>query len=131
MVPYAAHGQEFSFVLGLLDRKNRDNNYAATGGFSTATEIIAGEEGTIEIGSSVSDSDVSSVQHIPMQSENQITTSLLNKKRTGALLQMDVTGGVSVIKSCIEAARKRTVGRLGSFGIKCVTASGCRDLGSG
>jgi hypothetical protein len=113
-VPFAAHGQEFSFVLGLLDRKNRNDGHAATDDQLFATEIIAG------------DGDVSN-DCIPIQSE----TSLQKTKRTGALLQMDLIGGVSVIRSCIDVARKRTVGRLGSFNIKGVTASGCKDLGLG
>lgn len=118
-MPFAAHGQEFSFVLGLLDRKNCNDGHTVIE--SSTTEMIAAEGGAIH------NSDINSVNCIPMQSE----TSLQQTKRTGALLQMDLIGGVNVIRSCIDVARKRTVGRLGSFNIKGVTASGCKDLGPG
>jgi hypothetical protein len=120
-VPFAAHGQEFSFVLGLLDRKNCNDGHTATDSTLSTSEMIATE------GNAILNSDANGVNCIPMKSE----TSLQQTKRTGALLQMDLIGGVNVIRSCIDVARKRTVGRLGSFNIKGVTLSGCKDLGLG
>lgn len=120
-MPFAAHGQEFSFVLGLLDRKNSNNGHTATDGLLSTAEMTATG------GNIIDNSDVNGVNCVPVQSG----TSLQRTKRTGALLQMDLIGGVNVIRSCIDVARKRTVGRLGSFNIKGVTASGCKDLGLG
>jgi hypothetical protein len=52
-----------------------------------------------------------------------------SSKKKGALLQVDMAGGVCAIRSCMDAARKRSVGRMGKYRIKGVTASGCIDLG--
>ena len=47
----------------------------------------------------------------------------------GALLQMNLDEGSSTIRSCMNAAKKRSLGSLGTCRIKGVTAGGCLDLG--
>ena len=44
---------------------------------------------------------------------------------------MDVTEATAVVDSCMRAARKRTMGRVGNFRTKCVTIGGCKELESG
>lgn len=43
---------------------------------------------------------------------------------------MDVAEATAVIDSCMRAARKRTMGRVGNFKTKCVTMGGCKELES-
>lgn len=121
-VPFAAHGQEFSFVLGLLDQKNSHLNLAVTTIENTSP---------LSVKETSENCEINTIQSYPQSFSNKIikksTNSLLKKK--GAIIQMDINNGISTIKSCMEAARKRTVGRMGRCHIKSVTAQGCRDFG--
>lgn len=91
-VPYGAHGDEFSFVWSLLDRKNRAIDISRT-------------------------------------SAEPIPTGVTDRPAVG-FRSMDVTEATAVIDSCMRAARKRTMGRVGNFKTKCVTIGGCKELES-
>lgn len=64
-----------------------------------------------------------------IKSKSNIMLSMAQKKKRGSLHLMTVDEGVTVIRSCMDAARKRTLGSLGSCRIKGVTGHGCIDLG--
>lgn len=64
---------------------------------------------------------------IKPESDRMVTKPI--SKRKGSLLLMTVDEGVTVIRSCMDAARKRTLGSLGTCRIKGVTGNGCIDLG--
>jgi hypothetical protein len=129
-VPYAAHGDGFSFVLGLLDRHNRLSERSISNGDSDGTgiDLIAVDENSV----------VDVVSEDEVASDTVHTTSFvrpfpqLGVKRTqptGSLLRMSTDEGVAMIRSCMDAARKRTLSCLGSYRIKGVSRAGCKDLG--
>lgn len=125
-MPYAAHGDGFAFVLGLLDRHNRLSERSISNGDtdSSGIDLIA--------------VDKNSVVDVVSEDDNVHTSSVvqpfpqLGVKRTqpaGSLLRMSTDEGVAMIKSCMDAARKRTLSCLGSYRIKGVSRAGCKDLG--
>lgn len=129
-VPYAAHGEGFSFVLGLLDRKNRENNELLLR--TTSQEVIMHDENSMHgepmTLSSPENADNSAVECAQIVPHLQLLKKQQVQKR-GKLLQMSVKEGVVVIESCTAAVRRRSLGTLGSCRIKGVSASGCEDLG--
>ena len=127
-VPYAAHGDGFSFVLGLLDRHNRISELPITNADldGTETHLKAVDDASVVNvefnGEVASDATLlsSTVQPFPRVQRNHIT---------GSLLRMTTDEGVAMIRSCMDSARKRTLSCLGSYRIKGVSRSGCKDLG--
>jgi hypothetical protein len=125
-VPYAAHGDGFSFVLGLLDRHNRlsERSISNADTDGTGNTLIAGDENSV-------------VDVVPEDDSAQTSSVVqpfpqLGVKRTqpaGSLLRMSTDEGVAMIRSCMDAAKKRTLSCLGSYRIKGVSRAGCRDLG--
>ena len=106
-VPYGAHGDEFPFVWSLLDRKNsgtvRPGPATATATAAASAAVAAEGEGVVPAASS----------------------GLPNGFHT-----LSLDAAATVIDSCMAAARQRTSGRVGSYRIKCVTATGHRTLPS-
>ena len=129
-MPYAAHGDGFSFVLGLLDRKNRESNefVAETipeGSILNYQTELNGKPTKSSLAGNADNVVVNNLQY-----DSQL--SLLGKQPTqkkGQILQMSVGEGVSIIRSCIDAVRKRTLASLGSCRVKGVSSGGCMDLG--
>lgn len=130
-MPYAAHGDGFAFVLGLLDRHNRlsERSISSRDSDGTSIDVIAVDENTV----------VDVVSEDEVASDTAHTSSVvqpfpqLGVKRTqpaGSLLRMSTDEGVAMIRSCMDAARKRTLSCLGSYRIKGVSRSGCKDLGT-
>ena len=129
-MPYAAHGEGFAFVLGLLDRHNRlsERSISNRDTDSNGIDLIAVDENSVldvvskdEVASDAAQTS-SVVQPFP----------LVGVKRTqpaGSLLRMSADEGVAMIRSCMDAARKRTLSCLGSYRIKGVSRAGCKDLG--
>ena len=129
-MPYAAHGDGFSFVLGLLDRHNRISEHAITKAHSSGieTDLIAVDQNTevdVELIGEVA-SDTGLVSSI-VQPSPQL--GVQRNHIRGSLLRMTTDEGVAMIRSCMDAARKRTLSSLGSYRIKGVSKSGCKDLG--
>ena len=131
-VPYAAHGDGFSFVLGLLDRYNRMSEHAITDADSDSikTDFITLKEN--------SDMDVVLKDVVPSDTDTALLSYTIQPFRqlgvqrnhmSGSLLRMTTDEGVTMIQSCMEAAKKRTLSCLGSYRIKGVSSSGCSDLG--
>lgn len=129
-MPYAAHGDGFSFVLGLLDRHNRISEHAITHADSdrVRTDFINLKE----------NSDIDVVSKEGVASDTALLSSTVQPFRqlgvqrnhmSGSLLRMTTDEGVTMIRSCMEAAKKRTLSCLGSYRIKGVSSSGCTDLG--
>jgi 20S proteasome alpha/beta subunit len=127
-VPYAAHGEGFSFVLGLLDRKNRENNELAPGTTSLEVNLHEGTDMNGESPVISRNGDISELELLESSSQLSLTKNELTLRR-GKLLQMTVNEGVKAVRACMEAARKRTSGSLGSCRIKGVFSSGCKNLG--
>ena len=129
-VPYAAHGDGFSFVLGLLDRHNRriEHSISNTDMDSSSNTLIAADENSVvdivsEDGVAGDTAQTSSVvQPFPQ-------LGVKRSQPAGSLLRMSTDEGVAMIRSCMNAARKRTLSCLGSYRIKGVSRTGCKDLG--
>ena len=127
-MPYAAHGDGFSFVLGLLDRHNRIREHAITKTDFDGTDLIEINQTSVvdvELNDEVaSDTTLlsSTVQPFPR-------LGVQRNHVAGSLLRMTTDEGVAMIRSCMDAARKRTLSCLGSYRIKGVSRSGCKDLG--
>ena len=123
-VPYAAHGDGFSFVLGLLDKHNRMSEHAITYADSDSihTDLVTLEEN--------SDMNVVLKDVVASDTDTALLPSTVQPNHmTGSLLRMTTDEGVTMIRSCMEAAKKRTLSCLGSYRIKGVSSSGCSDLG--
>jgi 20S proteasome alpha/beta subunit len=131
-VPYAAHGEGFAFVLGLLDRSNRQKQRVSTDTFPELEDLPVGTSNMMATPIETSDKHSSQVDINSNGIECASDRMLIKpqNKRKGSLLLMTVDEGVTVIRSCMDAARKRTLGSLGSCRIKGVTGRGCVDLGA-
>ena len=116
-VPYAAHGEGFSFVLGLLDSKNRGN----TPNVKIKTSVVNRPTLVSSLSSEVRDAMI-----VIGGTDDSVKRQIVPR---GALLQMNLDEGSSTIRSCMNAAKKRSLGSLGTCRIKGVTAGGCLDLG--
>ena len=116
-VPYAAHGEGFSFVLGLLDSKNRGN----TPNVQIETSVVDRPTLVSSLSSEVRDAMI-----VVGGTDDSVKRQIVPR---GALLQMNLDEGSSTIRSCMNAAKKRSLGSLGTCRIKGVTAGGCLDLG--
>lgn len=142
-MPYAAHGEGFSFVLGLLDSINRMKSNLVTdkgADFSALSSAYTHQDVKKTDGSeqSLSEKEIAVTGESLIQIDRSIDTpfssqlSLVGKKEIdmrGSILQMNLAEGVSTVRSCLDAAKKRTVQTLGPCRVKGVTGSGCRDLG--
>ena len=113
-VPYAAHGHEFPFVWSLLDSKNRE-----------ASALVSKMDTT--------DGLISDTDHVP--SSETISTSICDHRSSppsslssrSGFRDLTINDALAVVDSCFAAARKRTMGRCGSFQIKSVTNKGCSN----
>lgn len=130
-VPYAAHGEGFSFVLGLLDRSNRQKQRVFADTLSEVEDLPIGSSNMVAASIETADKHGSQLDLNSNGDESKSDRMLIKSqnKRKGSLLLMTVDEGVTVIRSCMDAARKRTLGSLGSCRIKGVTNHGCIDLG--
>jgi 20S proteasome alpha/beta subunit len=131
-VPYAAHGEGFSFVLGLLDRSNRQKQRVPSDALPELEDLPVGTSNMIPTPIETTDKHGSQLNINSNGIECSSDQMLIKpqNKRKGSLLLMTVDEGVTVIRSCMDAARKRTLGSLGSCRIKGVTGRGCIDLGA-
>lgn len=138
-MPYGAHGEGFSFVLGLLDSRNRqsfsDKSAIVPTTLSSSfwEEVEKKEETQPSIQQSEIDIDGSQLSQIDSGSAHDLlrfpSTGERQTSKRGSISQMSLREGVSTIQSCMESAKKRIVQTLGPSRIKVVTASGCIDLG--
>ena len=141
-VPYAAHGEGFSFVLGLLDSINRVKSQSST---DKGTEILVKSSAFSyqdlkkkdKSEPSLSEKEIAVIRESPNEIDSMSEPyssrfSLIGKENNdvkGSILRMNIAEGVSTVRSCMDAARKRTTQILGPCRVKGVTGSGCRDLG--
>ena len=141
-VPYAAHGEGFSFVLGLLDSINREKSQSSA---DKATDFLVESsafsyqdmKNKDKSEPSLSGKEIAGTRESPDQIDSMgepysSQLSFIGKKKIdvrGSILQMNIAEGVSTVRSCMDAARKRTTQTLGRCRVKGVTGSGCRDLG--
>lgn len=130
-VPYAAHGDGFSFVLGLLDLSNRMDREVLTERADThETKLVEEHDQNIsQQGAPTKSKDATKTSAILTNGE-QKQLQVVRPTRKGSLTLMSVTEGVTTIRACMVAAKKRTLGSLGSYRIKGVTNKGCIDLGT-
>ena len=128
-VPYAAHGDGFSFVLGLLDLSNRMDREVLTEQADTheSTLVEERDQNLSEQESSTDSADV--IKTVTIHTNGQAKQLQAARSiRKGSLTLMSVAEGVTTIRACMGAAKKRTLGSLGSYRIKGVTNKGCIDL---
>ena len=120
-VPYAAHGNEFPFVWSLLDSKNREASTSVSRVDTSDTqihdnEVLTADKDHIPSSATISTSICDDQLSLPPPS----TSSSISGFRG-----LNVNDALAVVDSCFAAARKRTMGRCGSFQIKSVTKKGC------
>ena len=128
-VPYAAHGDGFSFVLGLLDLSNRMDREALTEQADTHESTLVEEHDQNASGQGASTDSTDVAKTVTVHTNGQPTQLQSARSiRKGSLTLMSVTEGVTTIRACMGAAKKRTLGSLGSYRIKGVTNKGCIDL---